>query len=990
MTIADIRTWACHYRRSIATVAAIFLFYTLMGFLFLPWFLQRYLTHTLADSFQHPIEVAEVRFNPFLFKLQVDNFKILDGDGTALVSFEQFLFDYEVLSIFRLEYGLEKLLLEKPYLKLEADGQGSYTLLHMLAAKPDPQPQEVDKQPSSASLPVVLLRSLQINGGSVDYIDAARAGGFRQRADLPNLSIEDFYTQKSERANRLILELRDKDSGVINLETTVNLEPLHLVGKLSVQNMNLAPVWQWLMLPTNFYLQAPRFEMATNFDLQVNDSMDLQLDGGSLSLRDTALSNKSTPDMPVIKLPLLSISDVQMNLQQQSVIIGAVQATDGLLDVVLDKQGAINLQALFESTPETVQPQDPAIQQNSVPVEPAKPWDVLVHQVAISNYTLHLKDEKPKDPFSITLSPVSIAINEFKPLSHDPFVIELKSGLFSQKISQPASLVVNTKLQLTPLVADVHLDLQQLSLPLVQPYVQDIARVDIAGGIVGAVMDVHFESADKPKVNVTGVANIHKLSVLEKGKNRNLLSWNSLDVSGISYLMQENVLRVDKISLDHPDTGFVINADGSTNIQDLLLPQPASKPSSDPMKMNLGKIEIKNANLGFADLSMKPNFKVAMHQLSGNIDGLSSDPKTQASVNLKGKVDRYAPVTIKGKVNPLAAKPSLDMHMAFSNLELTTFTPYSGVYAGFKIERGQLSLDIDYKMVDNKIQGNNRIVMDQLQLGNPVESNKAVNLPLRLAVALLKDENGVIDLGFEVGGDLDDPQFSVGGIIWKVLSNMIMKVVTSPFNALSGLMGGENTEGIDQIIFVPGQDELDEVSLTKLRTAAAMLNKRSSLRMNVQGNTLPEQDRLGIQSQKLVAVLREKDDDIPRGTFLSPQAAIENGDAYKAVERYYDKQGKEDLDDIEDRIEDEMKARGEKPDSKTLKALAYEKGWEKLQGNFSVSDEELNDLAMRRAKQIKAVMVEQNAVAPERIFVLDANNDPAKASLASALILDAY
>ncbi|MBK8288254.1 MAG: DUF748 domain-containing protein [Cellvibrionales bacterium] len=615
---------------------------------------------------------------------------------------------------------------------------------------------------SSASLPVVLLRSLQINGGSVDYIDAARAGGFRQRADLPNLSIEDFYTQKSERANRLILELRDKDSGVINLETTVNLEPLHLVGKLSVQNMNLAPVWQWLMLPTNFYLQAPRFEMATNFDLQVNDSMDLQLDGGSLSLRDTALSNKSTPDMPVIKLPLLSISDVQMNLQQQSVIIGAVQATDGLLDVVLDKQGAINLQALFESTPETVQPQDPAIQQNSVPVEPAKPWDVLVHQVAISNYTLHLKDEKPKDPFSITLSPVSISINEFKPLSDDPFVIELKSGLFSEKISQPASLVVNTKLQLTPLVADVHLDLQQLSLPLVQPYVQDIARVDIAGGIVGAVMDVHFESADKPKVNVTGVANIHKLSVLEKGKNRNLLSWNSLDVSGISYLMQENVLRVDKISLDHPDTGFVINADGSTNIQDLLLPQPASKTSSDPMRMNLGKIEIKNANLGFADLSMKPNFKVAMHQLSGNIDGLSSDPKTQASVNLKGKVDRYAPVTIKGKVNPLAAKPSLDMHMAFSNLELTTFTPYSGVYAGFKIERGQLSLDIDYKMVDNKIQGKNRIVMDQLQLGNPVESNKAVNLPLRLAVALLKDENGVIDLGFEVGGDLDDPQFSVG------------------------------------------------------------------------------------------------------------------------------------------------------------------------------------------------------------------------------------
>jgi hypothetical protein len=477
--------------------------------------------------------------------------------------------------------------------------------------------------------------------------------------------------------------------------------------------------------------------------------------------------------------------------------------------------------------------------------------------------------------------------------------------------------------------------------------------------------------------------------VHEKGKDRKVLSWNALDIKGFSYQLQSGALKIAKVSLDQPDTGFIINDDGTNNIAQLLLPQPETKKSSDPMKMSIGDIVINKANLGFADLSMKPNFKVAMQQLSGSISGLSSDPKTQATIKLKGKVDRYAPVTIEGKLNPLIAKPNLDVHMAFSNLELTTFTPYSGTYAGFKIERGQLSLDIDYKLVDDKIQGKNKIVMNQLQLGNPVESAKAVNLPLRLAIALLKDENGVIDLGFEVGGDLNDPQFSIGGILWKVVSNMIMKVVTSPFNALSGLVGGASTEGVDQIIFAPGQDELDEVSLTKLQTAAAALNKRSSLKLNIQGNTAPVEDRAGIQSQKLIAVLQEKDGDIPADAFLSSQAAIENGSAYKAMSRYYDKQGKEDLGDIEDKIEDAMKARGEKPDSKTVEALAYDQGWKNLQAKFPVSDDELHQLAMQRAQQIKAVLVEKNSVAPERVFVLDANADPAKASLTTALILDA-
>lgn len=980
----DIRAMTNKYRRSILVVTSCLLFYTLGGFFLLPWSLQRYLTHTLANSLQHTIEVQDVHFNPFLLYLQIDDLKILDADTTPLVSLEQFRFDYEFLSVFRLVYGIQEFTIEKPYVKLEADGQGSYTLLQMFAAKNDAKSEEMAPAANdpASSVPAVWLEKFQINGGAIDYFDAARAGGFQQHIDLPNLEIDDFYTLKSEHANHISVEVRDIDGGLLRLDTTVNsIQPLHVAGQLDVENFNLAPAWKWLMLPVNFHLQVPRFELATKFDLQVQDTTDLQISGGSLTLRDLAFSNKNTPDAQVIKLPLLSINDVQMNLQQQSVVIGAVQAADGLLDVILDKQGAVNLEALFVPVEVSTTATPPA--------EPAKPWDVLIHQVAVSNYTVQLRDEKPKKPFAITLSPLSIAINEWRPLSADKFSIQLKTGINGENIQAPGNLTVDTQLQVAPLLADVHLDLQQFPLLLVQPYVGDIVRATINNGSLNALMDIHFAAGDKPEMNVKGGTKIQKLSVLEQGNNRNLVSWDTMDISGFSYQLQGSALKIDKIALDHLNSGVIINADGTINAKTLVLPQPETKKSSSaPMKMNIAVIAIDNADLAFSDLSMKPNFKVAMHKMSGSIKGLSSDAKSQAVINLKGKVDRYAPVTINGKVNPLAAKPSLDMHMAFSNLELTTFTPYSGTYAGFNIERGQLSLDIDYKLIDDKIEGKNKIVMDQLQLGSPVESAKAVDLPLRLAIALLKDENGVIDLGFEVGGDLNDPQFSIGGILWKVLSNMIMKVVTSPFNALSALAGGADTEGIDQIAFAPGQDQLDEASLKKLQTASAMLNKRDSLHVNVQGNTLPNEDRKGMQSQKLIAILSENREIQPEA-FLSSKAAVENGDAYKAMEYYYDKQGKEDLDDVLDRIGDEMKSRGEKPEKNTLKALAYEQGWQTLQKGIPVSDEELDDLAMRRAKQIKGNLVETNHVAPARVFVMNANTDPAKASLTTSLILDA-
>ena len=259
----------------------------------------------------------------------------------------------------------------------------------------------------------------------------------------------------------------------------------------------------------------------------------------------------------------------------------------------------------------------------------------------------------------------------------------------------------------------------------------------------------------------------------------------------------------------------------------------APPPSAPVMPVSIGTVRIIDGSANYADFWIQPNFAVGIQTLSGSIDGLSSDPKSRAKVKLAGKVDRYAPVNIDGEVNLLAASVYSDIKMSFKGLELTTMTPYSGRFAGYKINKGKLSVDLSYKIDRRKLTAEQRFVIDQLQLGDPVDSPDAVHLPLKLAVALLKDRNGVIDVPLPISGSLDDPQFKVGPIIWHAVVNLLAKVATAPFAALGRLFGGKHGEDMKYIDFAPGSAELDDASKEKLSSLSKALHEHTQLQLDV-------------------------------------------------------------------------------------------------------------------------------------------------------------
>ena len=254
--------------------------------------------------------------------------------------------------------------------------------------------------------------------------------------------------------------------------------------------------------------------------------------------------------------------------------------------------------------------------------------------------------------------------------------------------------------------------------------------------------------------------------------------------------------------------------------------------SSQPMPMSIGTIHILDGSVNYADFWIKPNFAVGIQTLNGTIEGVSSDPNSRAKVKLEGKVDRYAPVTIDGELNALAVAVYTDIKMSFKGLELTTITPYSGRFAGYKIDKGKLSVDLIYKIDQRKLDAEQHIVIDQLQLGEAVDSPDAVHLPLKLAVALLKDRNGVIDLPLPITGSLDDPQFKVGPIIWHAVLNLLEKAVVSPFAAIGHLFGGHGEE-LKYIDFAAGSADLDDQSKEKLSSLSKALEEHNQLQLDV-------------------------------------------------------------------------------------------------------------------------------------------------------------
>ncbi|ABO23369.1 DUF748 domain-containing protein [Shewanella loihica] len=651
----------------------------------------------------------------------------------------------------------------------------------------------------------------------------------------------------------------------------------------------------------------------------------------------------------------------------------------------------------------------------------APSWHAKLEKISLSNYQLNLTEQLFKEENLWQIGQLQLTTGAVDESLSQPIDYQLALA-----INQSAQVQSQGQIDALAKQVSAELSLEGLGLNWFQNYIAPIVNIKIDDGRLATSGQLLADA--NGKLNYQGTLQVDDLQVKDLKANKTLVKWQQLDLNQLDFDKEANKLAIDQVTLNKPYGRILINEDRTTNFQDLLVvatddataddaaadadQSGAAKPATrkndkqendkqekqaakkkvtaqtadaaKPMALSINKIVFKDGSTFFADNSLTPNFAASIEQLEGNIANLSSSSEKAAKVDIKGKIDRYAPVVLKGEINPLLEQPYLDLDLSFKHVELTSVNPYSGTYAGYYIDKGLMSLDLKYQLKNNQLVGDNHLVVDQLQLGKKSNSSLATSLPVTLAIALLQDRHGVIDLGLQVSGDLNEPSFSFGSIIATAFTNVITKAVTAPFSLLAGLLGSDDE--LDKVAFTPGLATLPEESQSLLSKLSKGLADRPKLTVSAKGAVDPVSDSQALMTAKLhQALIAQAQLDDAKFTEAQMPAELTastfptTGVLSDALRSLYEKTLQKDPDEVLKEIKQQQAQQDNSAGNKSAEKLSDEElqtRWHIALYNYLVSAQQLDDnalgqLAQSRALAVKQYLIEEAKIEPGRVFVLD-------------------
>jgi hypothetical protein len=646
---------------------------------------------------------------------------------------------------------------------------------------------------------------------------------------------------------------------------------------------------------------------------------------------------------------------------------------------------------------------------------PPAPWQYDVHQFVLRDASLSVEDRSVHPAVKVLLAPIGVEVSGISQDLSKPLTVTLDTH-----INEGGSLSATGEVVPQPATANLTVKLADLDLAPLQPYIGQRTAMTLLTGKVATEAKVHYGvQKGMPSLRFTGDVHVNKLHTVDNALQDDFVNWERLDVLGVNFTQGPGRLDIAQVVFNKLYARVIIESDESMNVKRVLAgpnwtppPAAAADGKSAPAKaasaaavptaaasakmsstkgsgkvaaaaavpapaagmpMSIKKITVQASQANFSDFSVTPNFTAAIQKLEGSITGLSSKDGSRATMDLHGSVGDYSPVTIAGEFNVLGPTLYTDIAMGFHNIELTVFNPYSGKFAGYNISKGKLNTDFHYKIDGRKLDAQHHIVVEQLEFGDKTESKDAVSLPIKLAVALLKDRNGVIDLNVPVTGSLDDPQFRLAPIIWKVFVNILEKAVTSPFALLGSLFGGDKPD-IQFIDFQPGVAVVGADANEKLATVAKALGERPQLKIEVPIGMVPDVDRPG-----LVAARFKGEVDAALAAKAGSKAVganagggfdqLDPGSQLDVLTQVYAK----DLGGSP-KYPDEVTSIKAKPELAAAKIDFLGKA---IRDHIQVPDADLQALGQQRALAVQSVLLTDEPAATGRVFLV--TNDKAVA-----------
>jgi uncharacterized protein involved in outer membrane biogenesis len=765
-----------------------------------------------------------------------------------------------------------------PEFDVARDPQGRINL-QGLALAPAPTPAAAGAALASGAAPwQVVVDAFNITGGTVRWRDAA----VQPAAELA-------MTELQVRANGLVWPVQQ--AAPIELDARLGGTPLSLRGsatdRAAQARLTLGELPLGLAAPYLAQHLVPaldgRVQAELGFDWRAATAGEpgaLRFDASRVQLSELRLGAGRAP---LARLQGLDIMGVRADLMARRVEVAQIALQSPELDVSRGADGRWMAQDWIRPAP------GPAAEPGP-PADAGPPWSVVLADLRLQGGRVRFTDASAAQPVALSVQGLSLRLQNLQPLAERPpeAPVQMRMRVAQRRAGQARTaaqtegageagrIALDGRLQLPGRTVGAgvrgRLQVERLPLHALVPYAAERLNLELLRADASVRGDVAFSLAEAgPTVELDLDAALEDLRANSLAPSEELLTWSSLQLRGLrvrSAPGQAVAVQVAETVLSDYFARVLIDEQGSINLQGLVKPAPdvgadagAPAAATPPPDIRVGPASLVNGRVRFSDRFIRPNYTANLSELTGSLSAFSSTPPAAgqplalADLSLKGRAEGTATLDISGQINPLATPLAMDIKGQVRDLELPPLSPYSAKYAGYGIERGKLSVDVRYRIEpDGKLDASNQIVLNQLSFGERDTSSTA-NLPVKLAVALLADRNGVIDINLPVSGSLNDPQFRLGPVIIRVILNLIGKAITAPFSLIASAFSGGGADA-SQIGFEPGRAALDDTDRRQLEAVAKALENRPALRLTIVGQAGLEAERGGWQRARLDGLLQ--------------------------------------------------------------------------------------------------------------------------------------
>ncbi len=989
-------------------------FYAAAGYIWAPRLIKSQAKAWVATELKQDLAIGEVKVDPFGFKVDISGIAIPAKE--PMVSIGRIHLNFAIGSVFSESYRFDTIEIDRPHVKAIIEPDGKLNLLRLVPPpSPDPfppvliadlnvtdglayladhsRPGRPDTQLSFSGFRLENLHTVRDEGGKFRIAGASDAGeefvwlghvSMAPVASRGGLAIRGLKAASVQEFAGQMLPVR-LNAGTIDLDISYSAdygtEGAHLwarLPKLALSGFEVAGDPKSLNADISVaavalsgaevkLLAPPEKDMAITASL------------GGVSVRNATVAGSGPASGEMVTVAAIDVGGITQRSAETPASIGSIKLAGVEVATTRAADGSFSILKMLPAKPAEATP------------APAVPMP-LIREFSLSDARLKLIDRAVRPISTWTVSPLTVSARPADEGTDGQLKLEV-----SGKLNDKTAFALNGDVSPAATSADVRVQIARFPLKAGVPYTIDFPALEIASGT--ASIDGRLRYG--PKVtSYSGGASIDNLQLIETYQRTDLVAWRRLQLEGIAATPKK--VTIERARLSRPASTVTILRDGTLNFQRLVTmnPEPVVTPAPDvtappPPKLTraqrrelarreaaekkaaaakahaalaaptrepdipvrVKRLQVDGGTFDFADYSLNPNFAAKVQGVRGSITNISNSPRTVAKVDLDGfVVDKYSPVSIEGELTPMQYDRRTHIDMAFRNIELPVFNPYSGRWAGYAIAKGKLTTELSYKIDNRALQADHHIEIAQLEWGEATDSQEKVSMPIKLITSLMKDKNGVIELDVPVTGSLDDPQFRLGPIILKIIGNLFTKIITAPFKALGGLFG--DREDVQFVDFAPGSSEVPAEAAANLAELSKGLADKSELRLDIPAGPGLALDATAIADRKIAAAAMTRD--VKKGE-AADLATLEIAKRHDRVKDLYKARLKKGGD---------LPGGPENEDKDARRTREIEAMMAELRPLYAPSETELATLGVQRANAVRdAIIGGSGGITAERLFV---------------------